>query len=64
MGTNRWFLMLILRTPIKIQPVFFAPSSSENSKLVFKLTVVDDKDASGSHDVTLEVEMEIESQSN
>jgi hypothetical protein len=56
--------MLILRTPIKIQPVFFAPSSSENSKLVFKLTVVDYKDASGSHDVTLEVEMEIESQSN
>ena len=41
-----------------------APSSPEDSKLDFKLTVVDDKDASGSDDVTLEVEKEIESQSN
>jgi len=35
---------------------FDVPLSAENSKLVFKLTVVDDKDASSSDDVTVEVE--------
>jgi hypothetical protein len=34
---------------------FNAPSLSEDSKLVFKLTVIDDQDASDSDDVTIEV---------
>jgi hypothetical protein len=34
---------------------FNAPSLSEDSKLVFKLTVIDDQDASNSDDVTIEV---------
>jgi chitinase len=34
---------------------FNAPSLSEDSKLVFKLTVIDDQDASDSDEVTIEV---------
>jgi len=43
---------------------FDAPSLSEDSKLVFKITVTDDKDASDSDDVIIEVEKEIQSESN
>jgi hypothetical protein len=43
---------------------FNAPSLSEDSKLVFKLTVIDDQDASNSDDVTIEVKSNTESKSN
>ena len=43
---------------------FDVPASTEDSKLVFKLTVVDDKDASSSDDVTVEVEKSSEPESN
>ena len=43
---------------------FNAPSLSEDSKLVFKLTVIDDQDASDSDDMTIEVESNTESESN
>jgi len=42
---------------------FNAPSLSEDSKLVFKLTVIDDQDASNSDDVTIEVKSNTESES-
>ncbi len=42
---------------------FNAPSLSEDSKLVFKLTVVDDQDASNSDDVVTEVKSNTESKS-
>jgi hypothetical protein len=41
---------------------FNAPSLSEDSKLVFKLTVTDDQDASGSHKVSINVKSNTESQ--
>jgi K319L-like, PKD domain/Bacterial Ig domain/Calcineurin-like phosphoesterase len=43
---------------------FNAPSLSEDSKLVFKLTVIDDQDASDSDDVSIEVKSNTESESN
>ena len=43
---------------------FNAPSLSEDSKLVFKLTVIDDQDASDSDDVAMEVKSNTESKSN
>jgi chitinase len=43
---------------------FNAPSLSEDSKLVFKLTVIDDQDASDSDDVAIEVKSDTESESN
>jgi K319L-like, PKD domain/Bacterial Ig domain/Calcineurin-like phosphoesterase len=43
---------------------FNAPSLSEDSKLVFKLTVIDDQDASNSDDVSIEVKSNTESESN
>jgi len=42
---------------------FDVPDSAADSKLAFKLTVVDDKDASDSDDVTVEVEKSPESES-
>jgi hypothetical protein len=50
----------------KAKASFNAPSLSEDSKLVFKLTVIDDQDASDSDDMTIEVESNsnIESESN
>ncbi len=48
----------------KAKTSFNAPSLSEDSKLVFKLTVIDDQDASDSDDMTIEVESNIESESN
>jgi len=42
---------------------FNAPSLSEDSKLVFKLTVIDDQDASNSDDVAIEVKSNTESKS-
>jgi K319L-like, PKD domain len=41
---------------------FNAPSLSEDSKLVFKLTVTDDQDASGSDQVSIKVKSNTESQ--
>jgi len=45
---------------------FNAPSLSEDSKLVFELTVIDNQDASDSDDMTIEVESNsnTESESN
>jgi hypothetical protein len=43
---------------------FNAPSLSEDSKLVFKLTVIDNQDASDSDDVAIEVKSDTESESN
>jgi hypothetical protein len=43
---------------------FDVPSSAADSKLVFKLTVTDDKDDSGSDDVTVEVEKIPQDESN
>ena len=43
---------------------FNAPSLPEDSKLVFKLTVIDDQDASDSDDVAMEVKSNTESKSN
>ena len=43
---------------------FNAPSLSEDSKLVFKLTVIDNLDASDSDDVVIEVKSDTESESN
>jgi Concanavalin A-like lectin/glucanases superfamily/K319L-like, PKD domain/Bacterial Ig domain len=42
---------------------FDVPESAADSKLAFKLTVVDDKDASDSDDITVEVEKSPESES-
>jgi K319L-like, PKD domain/Bacterial Ig domain/Calcineurin-like phosphoesterase len=42
---------------------FNAPSLSEDSKLVFKLTIIDEQDASNSDDVTIEVKSNTESKS-
>jgi hypothetical protein len=42
---------------------FNAPSLSEDSKFVFKLTVIDDQDASNSDEVTIEVKSNSESKS-
>jgi len=43
---------------------FNAPSLSEDSKLVFKLTVIDEQDASDSDDVAIEVKSDSEPESN
>jgi hypothetical protein len=43
---------------------FDVPDSAADSKLTFKLTVVDDKDASGSDDVTVQVGNEIPAQTD
>ncbi|HEY9398563.1 MAG TPA: hypothetical protein VIP29_01565, partial [Nitrososphaeraceae archaeon] len=43
---------------------FDVPSSAADSKLVFKLTVTDDKDDSDSDDVTVEVEKIPQDESN
>jgi hypothetical protein len=48
----------------KAKTSFNAPSLSEDSKLVFKLTVIDDQDASDSDDVAIEVTSGTESESN
>jgi hypothetical protein len=53
-----------LKTSDEKTATFDVPASAENSKLAFKLTVVDDKDASSSDDVTVEVEKNSQSSSN
>ena len=63
-GNKQAVLKLILNNLMHKLLSFDVPESAADSKLTFKLTVVDDKDASDSDEVTVEVESVVNNELN